>query len=225
MKRYFEHYSQVPIAFWRWGPEFTPAEVACRGTGALLVDTDAMDALLRLRRDIGLPMLVTGYRSPAHNKAVGGKPASKHLAGEAFDVAMTNHDPRKFLEAAKFAGFRAFGHYPRSNFMHVDLGPVRSWTPGVEIWPQEPTRFSEPAKVREELSGSRTMLGGGMTGVGTAAAGAVDLVKSGIVEAQGFVSQVMPWLDAAKWVFLALALLGAGVAIYARWDDWKRGKR
>lgn len=40
---------------------------------------------------------------------------------------MTNHDPEAFEAAAQAAGFKGFGLYPRSRFMHVDLGPVRAW--------------------------------------------------------------------------------------------------
>jgi hypothetical protein len=28
-----------------------------------------------------------------------------------------------------------------------------------------------------------------------------------------------------RWVFIALALAGVAVAIYARLDDWRRGRR
>src|SRR3546814_8632303 len=105
-----------------------------------------MDALQRLRDTLGAPLIVTsGYRSPAHNRAEGGKPGSRHLVGEAFDVSMANHDPRAFYEAAIRAGFKAFGHYPRSNFMHVDMGPRRTWTAGVESWLERATRFAPEA--------------------------------------------------------------------------------
>src|SRR3546814_1376008 len=79
-----------------------------------------MDALQRLRDTLGAPLIVTsGYRSPAHNRAEGGKPGSRHLVGEAFDVSMANHDPRAFYEAAIRAGFKAFGHYPRRSEEHT----------------------------------------------------------------------------------------------------------
>ncbi len=58
---------------------------------------------------------------------VGGAPASKHMQGTAFDIAMANHDPVAFAEAARAVGFLGFGTYPRSGFMHIDLGPARSW--------------------------------------------------------------------------------------------------
>lgn len=50
--------------------------------------------------------------------------------GKAFDVVMTNHDPAHFEQAAKAVGFTGFGHYPKSNFMHIDTGPARRWNEG-----------------------------------------------------------------------------------------------
>src|SRR5690606_11461873 len=56
----------------------------------------------------------SAYRSPEHNRAVGGAMRSKHLDGAAFDIAMTNHDPVAFEAAAREVGFLGFGFYPRS---------------------------------------------------------------------------------------------------------------
>lgn len=49
------------------------------------------------------------------------------MDGAAFDVAMANHDPAAFEAAAREMGFFGFGFYPRSGFIHVDLGPARQW--------------------------------------------------------------------------------------------------
>ena len=53
-------------------------------------------------------------------------PRSKHLDGEAFDDANGKRDPVVFDQAAREAGFLGFGSYPRSGFIHIDLGPARS---------------------------------------------------------------------------------------------------
>lgn len=79
-----------------------------------------------LRNRLGKPLIVrTGYCSPSHNCTVGGAPASKHTLGTAFDIAMSNHDPTAFAEVPRAVGFLSFGTYPRSGFMHIDLGPAR----------------------------------------------------------------------------------------------------
>ena len=122
----YAHFRDVPESAWRW-PSFSPAEIACRGTGAIKINTEAMDKLQSLRNRLGEPLIVrSAYRSPTHNRAVGGAPASKHMLGTAFDIAMSNHDPVAFAEAARAVGFLGFGTYPRSGFMHIDLGPARS---------------------------------------------------------------------------------------------------
>ena len=46
-----------------------------------------------------------------------------------------------------------------------------------------------------------------------------------IAETQGAVLPLVPYLDTLRWVFMAVALGGIAVAIYARLDDWKRGRR
>ncbi len=56
-----------------------------------------MDKLQALRDRLGKPLIVrSAYRSPEHNRAVGGAPGSKHMQGTAFDIAMSNHDPTAF---------------------------------------------------------------------------------------------------------------------------------
>lgn len=123
----WDHFSHVAASDWRW-PNFTPAELACKGSGALGIDEAALDRLQALRDAIGRPMIiVSGYRSPRHNEAVGGAPRSQHLQARAFDVAMRGHDPAAFEAAARAAGFTGFGFYPDHGFMHIDIGPARIW--------------------------------------------------------------------------------------------------
>ena len=97
----YASYKDVPKSAWRW-KNFSPAEIACRGTGKLKINTEAMDKLQALRTKLGKPLIVrSAYRSPEHNKAVGGAKASKHMLGEAFDISMANHDPEVFEAAAR----------------------------------------------------------------------------------------------------------------------------
>jgi hypothetical protein len=42
------------------------------------------------------------------------------MQGMAFDVSMSNHNPAEFEAAATGTGFKGIGHYPGSNFMHID---------------------------------------------------------------------------------------------------------
>ncbi len=125
--RTYRHFRDVPDSLWRW-PNFSPAEIACRGTGQLKLHPDALDKLQALRDRLGKPLIVrSAYRSPEHNRNVGGAPRSKHMIGAAFDIAMSKHDPAAFEAAAREVGFLGFGFYPRSGFIHIDLGPARQW--------------------------------------------------------------------------------------------------
>jgi hypothetical protein len=220
---YFNHWRDVPAARWRW-KNFSPAEIACRGSGSLRIHEEALDKLQALRDRLGKPLIVrSAYRSPAHNRTVGGAPRSKHLDGTAFDIAMTNHDPAAFEEAARAVGFKGFGFYPRSGFMHIDLGPARMWG---ERFPVREAAFAmETPPAREVLSTSRTLKGSGAAGVATLGAAGVEVAQNVLAETQSAILPLVPYLDTLRWVFIAIALAGIAVAIYARIDDWKRGRR
>jgi zinc D-Ala-D-Ala carboxypeptidase len=148
---------------------------------------------------------------------------SKHLIGAAFDIAMENHDPVAFEAAAREVGFLGFGFYPRSGFMHVDLGPERQW--GTRFPVRETAFAVEPPLVREVLAESRTMKGGGAAGVATLGAAGVEVAQSVLADTQSAILPLVPYLDALRWVLIAVALIGVSATIYARWDDWKRGQR
>lgn len=170
MKKSYDHFSKVPAKDWRW-PLFSPREIACKGTGRLVVDDQALDKLQALRDRLGKPLILTSaYRSPSHNKRVGGAKNSRHMQGDAFDVMMTNHDPQSFEAAARAVGFTGFGYYPKSGFMHVDTGQPRSWGkpfPSTETsWPVETAR--QPETIAEDKQ-AQAVVGAGVAG-GLAAA-------------------------------------------------------
>ena len=167
----YSHFNDVPMAGWRWA-SFSPREIACKGTGAVLIDEAALDKLQALRDRLGKPLIITSaYRSPAHNKKVGGAKNSRHMKGDAFDVRMDNHDPHEFEAAARAVGFTGFGYYPRSGFMHIDTGPARSWGQPWPLtataWPTEPPR--QPESVREDRQAQAVAGASLMGGVAVAA--------------------------------------------------------
>jgi zinc D-Ala-D-Ala carboxypeptidase len=149
----YNSYTDVPLAGWRWA-SFSPREIACKGTGKVLVNEDALDKLQALRDRLRKPLVLTSaYRSPEHNRRVGGAKNSRHMLGDAFDVRMDNHAPHEFEAAARAVGFTGFGYYPKSGFMHIDTGPARTWgTP----WPKTATAWpSEPARQPESVAEDR----------------------------------------------------------------------
>lgn len=104
---------------------FLVREFASRdGADEVLID-DKLIRLLEFVRDyFGQPVTITSaYRSPAHNKKVGGSSNSQHVKGTAADIIVRDVDPLQVAEAAEyFLGNRGgVGYYPISKFTHVDV--------------------------------------------------------------------------------------------------------
>lgn len=203
----YSHFSSVPLQDWRW-PSFSPREIACKGTGSILINDDALDKLQALRDRLGKPVVLTSaYRSPEHNKKVGGAKNSYHMQGGAFDVRMDNHDPHAFEAAARSIGFTGFGYYPRSGFMHIDTGPARTWgTPWARSatdWPTEPPRH--PETLREDRD-TQAAAGAGV-------AGAVAVAAEHLPAASSFLGNLAP---TAQLVAVVIAALLIGYLLWRR---------
>lgn len=109
---------------------FKPDEIACRGTGEIFVNLDALTKLDNLRSLINKPMQInSAYRSQYHNTRIGGAPFSAHSkrgGASAFDIALGDHDKSVLIEVARRCGFTGFGvNY--NSFLHIDCGRRRSW--------------------------------------------------------------------------------------------------
>lgn len=138
MKEY-AHYKDYPSAKWRWS-NFKPIELRSKSDNKLMVHEPSMDKLQALRILISKAIrLTSAYRSPAHNKLVGGAESSMHLKAQAYDVSMDGHDPAQFEAAARECGFTGFGFYKKSNFIHIDTGPAREWG---ERWFEKATHYT-----------------------------------------------------------------------------------
>ena len=202
MNRIYAHWKDYPIAEWRW-PSFSPQELACRGTGKLLIVPEAMDKLQALRDRLGAPLIVTsGYRSPEHNRTVGGATRSRHMQGLAFDVSMDNHDPDEYIAAALAVGFNGIGTYPRQNFVHVDQRRDRA------AWGKPfPKRAQAPKFAPERPRPPETVAQDGEAiGAITGAAGAVA-AAGGVVSAIGDLDPLVQGLAVGGLAVALLALL------------------
>jgi len=89
--------------------------------------------MLRTRLDTHNPFLVVcGYRSPATNRMMylresGVAANSYHIHGMAIDLRCERRDLSQVRSAALSLEAGGVGYYPRSDFVHVDVGPVRTW--------------------------------------------------------------------------------------------------
>lgn len=93
-----------------------------------------------VREALGRPVvIISGYRSPAHNASVGGASASQHMQGRAADIAVVNVSPDAVhacvvaLHAAgKLPMLGGLGMYTGWN--HLDIRPrpesghIAQWT-------------------------------------------------------------------------------------------------
>lgn len=119
----------------RLSANFTSAEFDCHGAGCCdctKIDTALVERLQRIRNHFGRATVInSGYRCAAHNKAVGGASASRHLKGQAADIAVSGVAPAEVAKYAEHIGIKGIGLY--SNFVHVDTRTLKSfWRTALE---------------------------------------------------------------------------------------------
>lgn len=88
-----------------------------------------LQAMLETRKPV---QLISGYRSLATNnmlreKGSGVAKHSYHTLGQAMDFHIEGISLSNIRKAALKMRAGGVGYYPRSNFVHIDTGPVRHW--------------------------------------------------------------------------------------------------
>ena len=93
---------------------------------------DILSMIQNKTRQYGPITILSGYRSPKTNHDLGKRSRgvaknSFHMYGRAIDLHIDGYSTRGLRNVA--LGLRAggVGYYPRSNFVHVDTGDVRTW--------------------------------------------------------------------------------------------------
>lgn len=77
-------------------------------------------------------MLLSGYRSRATNAMLrqnssGVARNSLHMKGMAADLRLKSRSVSQMARAAEACSAGGVGKYNRSNFVHMDCGPIRTW--------------------------------------------------------------------------------------------------
>lgn len=129
-----DHYTQDVI-------EYSPKEF------------DVLHAILsRLGRLDSVINIVCGYRTPETNAALrhnsprtGVAEHSQHMEGHAIDIRVPGVSTVQLRNAALSLRAGGVGYYPVSQFVHVDVGPVREWSFGGA--PRHPYRRTSRASM------------------------------------------------------------------------------
>jgi uncharacterized protein YcbK (DUF882 family) len=102
-------------------------------------DPHVFDVLADLAASVGHPdaeiEIICGYRTPWSNEFLRARSAgvaknSQHMQAHAIDIRIPGVDTLSLRNAALALGRGGVGYYPRSGFVHVDTGRVRTWCYG-----------------------------------------------------------------------------------------------
>ena len=101
----------------------------------LPIDPQLLDLLNGLPSTLGTAQpfqIISGYRSPATNFTLaansdGAAKGSLHMQGKAIDLRIEGTALGDLHQAAMDLQGGGVGYYPKSNFVHVDVGRVRHW--------------------------------------------------------------------------------------------------
>jgi len=90
--------------------------------------------LAKLDRSSSMIEILSGYRTQETNDALRASGTtnaaehSQHIEAKALDIRVPGVPAANLRDAALSLGAGGVGYYPKSQFIHVDTGPVREWT-------------------------------------------------------------------------------------------------
>ena len=133
-----KQYSLMADGNRRLAPDFKVRELRCRdGTDTVMVDEALTVVLQCIREHFGKAVVITsGYRTAAHNAAVGVAKSSQHLLGRAADIRVQGvsvEDVAAYAESL-MPDWGGVGRYPvkagrATGWVHVDTRANKSrWT-------------------------------------------------------------------------------------------------
>ena len=144
LRLYHTHTNERIDIVYRRGDSYVPSSVGRldeflrdHRTGDVhALDPHLFDVLHDLAAAVGKPEseinIVCGYRTPWSNEflrrtTVGVAEHSLHMEGEAIDIRIPGVNTLTLRNAAMSLQRGGVGYYPKSAFVHVDVGRVRYW--------------------------------------------------------------------------------------------------
>lgn len=102
---------------------FRVKEFACKdGSPVVFVDNYMVGLLEILRKKINKPIIITsGYRTPEHNKKVGGAKYSYHIRGCAADIRVSGMTPKEVAKELDKIVPNNCGIIVYDNWIHFDV--------------------------------------------------------------------------------------------------------
>ncbi len=132
---------------YRVGDEYIPSAIAQlnhflrdhRTQDASHYDPREFDVLHNVLAKLGRPNstidVVCGYRTPWSNNFLRTRSAdtgvaqhSQHMLAKAIDIRIPGVATKRLRDVAMSLQAGGVGYYPTSQFVHVDVGPVRHWS-------------------------------------------------------------------------------------------------
>ena len=101
------------------------------------IEPQLFSKLYQIQGNLGLRnteiQIICGYRAPATNAAMSARSRgvaqnSYHMRGQAIDFRIDGISLAKVRKVAANLNKGGVGYYPRSNFVHIDVGPNRTWS-------------------------------------------------------------------------------------------------
>lgn len=106
-----------------------------RTNGVKAIDTRTIDIMAASHNLLNADepyMMLSGYRSPQTNNMLRSRSRSVaknslHMQGQAVDLRLGSRSVGQIAKAASSCRAGGVGRYSRSNFVHMDCGPIRNW--------------------------------------------------------------------------------------------------
>jgi uncharacterized protein YcbK (DUF882 family) len=130
------------IAYWENGAYVPEALEAVnhalrdwRNNKTHVIEPGLLDLLTAVQAMLGTDertRVISGYRSPETNAMLHARSeqvsaTSLHMQGQAIDIRLPGVELTRLRDAAQRLAIGGVGYYPVSNFVHVDIGPVKTW--------------------------------------------------------------------------------------------------